>query len=118
MSTIGLITQALKNKFKHEVKPDVALYSKRSINFLQDELRMSEMPLLAIEILSPAQGQQSLIDKINALFEMGVQSCWLVNPGIQAVTVFSSFGNAETFVAGVIRDVQLDIEISHAELFH
>lgn len=37
--------------------PDICLYPKRQVNFVSaDILKMTEMPLLAIEILSPSQG--------------------------------------------------------------
>lgn len=47
---------------KEEVKPDVCIYPKRKMNLLDDILRMSEMPLLAIEVLSPKQGVYEIFE--------------------------------------------------------
>lgn len=43
---------------KDEVKPDLCLYPKRSLSRPFDILRMSEMPLLVVEVLSPRQGSE------------------------------------------------------------
>ena len=103
---------------KQEVKPDLCLYPKRSVNWVDDEIRMTEMPLLAIEILSPAQSQQSLLDKIKLLFALGIQSCWLVNPGLKTVAVFSSPSEFESFSRGEIIDQALNISLAHEQLFN
>lgn len=42
-----------KYKFKEEIKPDVCIYPKRGLSRPYDILKMTEMPILAIEILSP-----------------------------------------------------------------
>ena len=43
--------------------PDVCLYLKKPMNFAgSDILRMTELPLLAIEVLSPTQGTQEIIE--------------------------------------------------------
>ncbi|MEN8218062.1 MAG: Uma2 family endonuclease, partial [Pseudomonadota bacterium] len=53
-------------KAKDEVKPDICVYS-NEIGFQEfDIMKMTEMPLLAIEILSPSQGPKELKDKIRA----------------------------------------------------
>ena len=117
LSAIGLETPYLQEMFRSEIKPDVAVYAKRQINYLLDEIRMAEMPLLAIEILSPAQGQQRLLHKINALFELGVQSCWLVNPGMMTIAVFSDANTFVTYPHGTVHDTVLDISLGHAEIF-
>ena len=77
-------------KAKDELKPDVCLYP-NSVTFskLGDVLKMSDMPLLAIEIISPTQGFEELLGKIRAYFALGVKSCWLVVPALESVTVFS-----------------------------
>lgn len=41
-----------------EIKPDVCLYPKRSLSRPFDILRISEMPLLVVEILSPRHGTE------------------------------------------------------------
>ncbi|MCP4350944.1 MAG: Uma2 family endonuclease [Desulfobacterales bacterium] len=40
--------------------PDICLYPKRKINYAAgDIIKMTEMPLMAAEILSPSQGSQT-----------------------------------------------------------
>jgi len=46
---------------KSEYKPDVCLYPKEKKKKSKDITRMTELPLLAIEILSPSQGFQELV---------------------------------------------------------
>ena len=55
-----------KERFRvgNEVKPDVCIYPKRGLSKPYDILRMTEMPLLAIEILSPRQLIEDLFHKI------------------------------------------------------
>ena len=55
----------------------MCIYLKRQRNLQNDILRMSEMPLLAIEVLSPKQGIYDILEKFKLYFSLGVQSCWL-----------------------------------------
>ncbi len=104
-------------KLEDEIKPDICIYSKRKINRLSDIPKMSEMPLLAIEILSPAQGTQAVLDKFKVYFKLGVKSCWLVEPVSGAVTIFSSPDKARAFVADELADEVLDLRLPVKELF-
>ncbi len=98
--------------------PDISLYPKRHINFVAaDVLKMTEMPLLAIEILSPSQGTQEILDKFKVFFEAGIKSCWLVIPVAQAVMVYSSLESAKTFNSGNVVDENLNIKLSLQEIF-
>ena len=76
---------------KDELKPDVCAYLKRPVipEGLDDLVTVSQMPDLAIEILSPRQAIGYLLRKINAYFKLGVKSCWLVIPALDEVRVFS-----------------------------
>ncbi len=76
---------------KEELKPDVCAYLKRPVvpDGKNDLLKVSQMPDLAIEILSPRQAISYLVRKINAYFELGVKSSWLVDPEQKIITVYS-----------------------------
>lgn len=100
-----------------EATPDTCVYPKSPINWLHDEDKMTEPPLLAVEIMSPAQGIQSMINKIEQYFKHGVRSCWLVQPTIQTITVFTPEMRSKTYSSGIIKDHATDIEISMEELF-
>ncbi len=92
-------------KARDEIKPDICVYSNK-IGFQEfDILKMTEMPLLAIEILSPSQGPKELKDKIRAYFDLGIKSCWLVIPDAQLISVYAKQGGFRNF------DVQHDSEL-------
>jgi Uma2 family endonuclease len=74
-------------------------------------------PALAIEILSPTQNLQPLLDKIRDYLRHGVKSCWLVEPGTRVVSVFPAGGGSRGFVEGLVRDDALGIEIPVADIF-
>ncbi|RKZ91405.1 MAG: hypothetical protein DRR19_07285 [Candidatus Parabeggiatoa sp. nov. 1] len=100
-------------KAKEELKPDICLYP-NTVWFsdgLTDTIKMSEMPLLAIEIISPTQG-------INEIFALSVKSCWLVVPAIKSVTVYSQPTHFKTFAdEGEIIDNALDIRLPLKMIF-
>ncbi|MCK5524486.1 MAG: Uma2 family endonuclease [Thiomargarita sp.] len=74
-----------------ELKPDVCAYLKRPVipEGKNDLIKVSQMPDLVIEILSPRQSVDYLVRKTNAYFELGVRTGWLVNPDQKIITVYS-----------------------------
>ena len=106
---------------KDEVIVDVCLYPKRSLSIPRDILRMTEMPPLAVEILSPRQGTGSILEKFEAYFVLGIQSCWLVDPLTQTVHVYRTSTERTTFSNGVsdsqVVDHTLNIKIPIAAIF-
>ncbi len=92
---------------KDELKPDVCAYIEPPVvpDKEDDLLKVSQMPDLAIEILSPSQAVGYLIRKIKAYFELGVKSCWLVMPSLSEVRVFSQPHSYKTF------DIQRNTDI-------
>ncbi len=72
--------------------PDVSVYRRlKDVNALRDEVKGTEPPLLAVEILSPTQPLDDLVRKAEAYLAAGVGACWLVQPSLQTVTVFRPF---------------------------
>jgi len=100
-------------KIKDELKPDVCVYivlpehqqAERVEKADTDIVKVSQMPDLAIEVLSPTQSVNALLRKFDALFAMGVKSCWLVMPALEEVRVFSKPRSYKIF------DVQRDTEV-------
>jgi Uma2 family endonuclease len=79
---------------KDDLIPDVCLYeSVHQFDPMHDVLKRSDMPVLAIEILSPNQGTHEIMNKFDAYFALGIKSCWLVILANESVTVYSSQGN-------------------------
>ena len=97
--------------------PDILIYPKRPIDLVHDVIQMTEMPLLAIEILSPTQGTKEIADKFELYFNAGIQSCWLVVPLIASITVYSSITQANTFSNAEVADEVLDIRIPLPGIF-
>jgi len=100
-----------------ELTPDLSLYEKATVDFTQDELRMTEPPLLTVEIASPTQSVQDLVDKIRVLIEHGVQSCWLVQPPLRTITVFTEGMESTTYDRGTVTDPVTEIEVDVGEVF-
>jgi Uma2 family endonuclease len=78
---------------------------------------MTEMPLVAIEILSPRQGFDEILEKFKVYFALGIQSCWLVAPAINAISIYSAPTQWVTFTQGDVIDERVGIRLSLAEIF-
>ena len=100
-----------------ELKPDVCIYPKRGLSKPFDVLKMAEMPLLAVEILSPRQGQFGILQKFEAYFALGIRSCWLVDTTRDNVTVYKNVTQYHTFTDGDVVDDTLSIAVSLSEIF-
>jgi len=50
----------------------------------------TEPPLLTIEIQSPSQSPEEMIDKVKQYFQFGVKSSWVVFPALKGVSVYDS----------------------------
>ncbi len=101
---------------KKELIPDVCAYSRRPVS-TRDILVMQEMPKLVIEVISPRQGSFSIIEKFQAYFALGIQSCWLVDPATSVVSVHHPNQAPRTFASDKVIDEVADIEIPLAEIF-
>jgi Uma2 family endonuclease len=106
-----------KYKFKEEIKPDVCIYPKRGLSRPYDILKMTEMPILAIEILSPKQGIQEIVEKIDAYFALGVRSCWLIDPTTAIVIVYRALDERNVFASGEVIDDMIGIRLPFDEIF-
>lgn len=80
-----------------ELIPDLCVYPLRQLIKSDDILKMTEMPLIAIEVLSFRQFPSTLIEKFKAYFALGIQSCWLVDPLTQSVHVYSAIDRWKTY---------------------
>jgi Uma2 family endonuclease len=100
-----------------ELTPDLAVYPKTEVDLVHDEVRVTDSPLLAVEIASPTQNVQDLIEKIEFLLDAGVQSCWLVQPPLRTVTVFPGNMDSTTVSSGSVTDPVLDVDVSLNAIF-
>ncbi|MEM7134713.1 MAG: Uma2 family endonuclease [Chloroflexota bacterium] len=101
-----------------ELIPDICIYPKRQLVKADDIMKMTDMPLMVVEVLSFRQITSSLVEKFRAYFALGVQSCWLVDPVTQTVHVYSSNDQWRSFsMTDELVDEVLDIRVAVAELF-
>jgi Uma2 family endonuclease len=98
--------------------PDVVAYPARSLNFLSEPARQPDAPLLVVEIQSPSQTTETMVDKTLQYFAFGVQSCWVVFPALKGVAVYSAPG-VYLFFHGdeALKDLNLNIEIDLKKIF-
>lgn len=98
--------------------PDIAIFPKLEVNFLEDITSMTKMPLTAIEIVSPSQSDAEIIAKFKRYFDAGIRSCWLVMPSFQAISVYSAFGIYQFFSeTETLTDSITGIELPVSEVF-
>ena len=109
-------------KAKEELKPDICLYSRSEKNAKvkkRDIIKMSDMPLLAIEVVSPRQSVDKIIAKFEAYFTLGIKSCWLIIPTLEAVDVYSQFEQHKIFEINdtEVIDEKLNIRLPIQKIF-
>lgn len=98
--------------------PDICVYPKRPINFAESDIvKMTELPIMVVEVLSPSQGSQDALSKFQVYFDAGVKSCWLVIPISTSVIVYTAMDRAQTFHSGEIHDPVLDVHVPLSEIF-
>lgn len=76
--------------------PDIALYEGVVPYPASDEITVSEVPTLVIEILSPTQALVELTDKVENYLQAGVKSCWLVLPTFGSIAISTQSGEYHT----------------------
>ncbi len=100
------------------VKPDIAICNKLRINWLNDTIRLSEPPLVAIEILSPRPALSDLTDKFKMYFPAGVQSVWVLIPAFREIHIVTPDYNTISFhKTGLLRDPATGLELDLDETF-
>ncbi len=103
-------------KAKKDLKPDISLYPNTVKRQRRDIIRMLQMPLLAIEVVSPEQGVEEILGKFDAYFALGVKSCWLVEPAVNVLHVYPqpdqhrTFDMHDTDIIDDIIDIRLPIQ--------
>ena len=100
-----------------QVTPDLCVYAQGDVDLTHEEVRVSTPPRLAVEIASPTQGTQELVDKARRLIEHGVASCWLVQPALRTITIFGKDGGSKTHSEGVAKDPATGIEVTLEGVF-
>ncbi|MFT5468326.1 MAG: Uma2 family endonuclease [Verrucomicrobiales bacterium] len=76
--------------------PDLSVFPRKTIDWRHDEIRVSEPPIMVVEILSPTQGSFELMQRIDRYFNHGVKSCWVVYPTSRSLTIYTAEGSEKT----------------------
>lgn len=98
--------------------PDLAIFEDIKFTPGQDEIRVTQMPLCAIEILSPKQNLGDLLAKAHSYFENGIPSYWLVLPDLKSIYVFTSPQDYVVFLKKeTLKDEILNIELDLKDVF-
>lgn len=96
-------------------QPDLSVFKRKKLNYISEEDRgkTEDIPLTAIEIVSPSQTMNDLIKKADIYLASGIQSVWIVHPQTHSVTVKTQNG-AEIYHKGLLEDdsgVKIDLGV-------
>lgn len=101
-----------------KTRPDLCVFPKRTLDWMEDEIVVSDVPLTTIEILSPQQSLHDLIDRVyKKHFPAGVKTVWIVVPPIEVVTIFRADRRLFNFTEGTVTDPVTGLHLAHAEVF-
>ncbi len=84
--------------------PDISVCPRVPLDLRHDIVRLAEPPLLTVEIVSPTQGLEEILEKVEFYLAQGVKSVWLVIPALREVTIFLPDGSQQSFHSGTVRD--------------
>lgn len=100
------------------IVPDIAIYPKFKIDVHHDTIRRKDLPIGVIEILSPTQSLDTLIEKASTFLLSGVQSVWIVIPNLEAICVYHTPTNYAFFRQNdILKDQRLNIELPLETIF-
>jgi Uma2 family endonuclease len=67
---------------------DVAYFAAADVATAFDAALVDAVPVLAVEILSPSDRQEDILDKVEDYLAAGVKQVWVVEPVFRTVTVY------------------------------
>jgi len=97
--------------------PDVGIFEPIPVDMSQDQLVLTQLPLTTLEILSPRQALDDLIDKAALYLQAGVKSCWIILPKTEGVFLYSAGGYRYFQAPQTLTDPATGIELPLAPLF-
>ncbi len=98
--------------------PDVAVYPAFPLDYENRTAKRTDPPLLCIEIQSPSQAIEEMVDKTNVYFGFGVRSCWIVVPAVKGVFVYDRPGHYQFFHGDdALQDPNLNIALPLSAVF-
>ncbi len=77
-----------------EATPDISVFKAGVLqpNFQSDTIKCEKTPTIIIEIISPTQGIQKIVDKATELLQAGVPGVWLLEPFTNTLMAYDQQG--------------------------
>lgn len=98
--------------------PDISVYLKRAMDLGREIIKMTEPPLLVIEILSATQSLDELSSKALDYLNAGVKASWIIVPSLRAVAVRTSLEQPrKLYDGGEVTDETTGITVWVEDLF-
>ena len=97
--------------------PDLCLFPAEPSNWREDEVKVSDVPLTVIEIVSPSQTDTELTAKSVAYFAAGTKSYWLVQPVLRTIFILLPNGEELVFHNDILTDPTNGISIDLKKVF-
>ncbi|MDM8569119.1 Uma2 family endonuclease [Thiotrichales bacterium HSG1] len=74
--------------------PDISVYATKDIqpNFLRDITKMTQMPILAIEVISSSQNIQYILEKSEHMVKNGIKAIWTIEPYTKTIFITTEQG--------------------------
>jgi Uma2 family endonuclease len=74
--------------------PDISIFKNEKIqpDFFEDILRVKDLPILAIEVISSSQSIQEIFEKSKVLVNSGVKTVWTIEPYGRSIFVVNKEG--------------------------
>ena len=91
--------------------PDISVYPREKVapDFLKDYAKYSEMPLLAIEVISASQNIQDLLEKSRMLVSHNIKVVWTIEPFTNTIFVTTP-GGIQKFPSQVIESEGITVD--------
>ena len=96
--------------------PDICVYPKDLIdpNFSRDIAKLSQMPTIAIEVISASQNIQTILEKAERMIQAGIKAVWTVEPYTR--TIFVTTNSGEEIVYSQIVESE-NIKVDFKKIF-
>jgi hypothetical protein len=98
----------------NELTPDISVFPKELIkpNFFRDVSKFSQMPTMAIAIISSSQNIQTLLEKAMQLVGAGVKVVWTVEPFTQTIFVSTKSTGEVLYRSDIIESEGISVDFN------
>lgn len=100
------------------VVPDLSVFPLEPSNWQRDVIRGKDIPVLAIEIVSPKQAFNDIVEKVNDVyFPAGMSSVWVVLPPAESIMIFKPNVKPQIFNEGILKDPISGFDVDLKRIF-